>query len=125
MIADLTFDYARDYFSRKKVEFGESHFHQLGFTDESGGFTNLALLFSGQNPHLLKIAEFASSESLTFADRKEIGGSILRQLEMAYDWGAIGSSRPTAENESRRSRRERPTIWGSNRGGALGITSGV
>ncbi len=85
MIADLTFDYARDYFSRKKVEFGESHFHQLGFSDESGGFTNLALLFSDQNPHLLKIAEFASSESLTFADRREIGGSILRQLEMAYD----------------------------------------
>ena len=85
IIPNLTFDYARDYFSRKSLEFGQSHFSQLGFTDEQGRFTNLALLFSDQNPHVLKIAEFGSKDNLSFMDRKEISGSVLKQLEMAYD----------------------------------------
>ena len=85
IISNLTFDYARDYFSRKSLEFGQSHFSQLGFTDEQGRFTNLALLFSDQNPHVLKIAEFGSKDNLSFMDRKEISGSVLKQLEMAYD----------------------------------------
>ena len=85
IISNLTFDYARDYFSRKSLEFGQSHFAQLGFTDEQGRFTNLALLFSDQNPHVLKIAEFGSKDNLSFMDRKEISGSVLKQLEMAYD----------------------------------------
>lgn len=85
VIGDLTFEFAREYFLRKKVDFGIAHFRQLGFVDEEGKMTNLALLFSDQNPHILKVAEFDSSEPLSFSNRKEFNGSILRQLEMAYD----------------------------------------
>ncbi|WP_298734463.1 RNA-binding domain-containing protein [uncultured Subdoligranulum sp.] len=82
----LTFCKAEDYFARHNVPFGESQKRTLGIIGEDGMYTNLGLLLSDQCVHTMKLAVFEGSKKTIFRDRKELSGSLLAQLEEAYEY---------------------------------------
>ena len=49
-------------------------------------YTNLGLLLSDQCPYTIKIAIFDGENQTNFQDRREFGGSLLRQLNEAYEY---------------------------------------
>lgn len=83
---ELTFDTVKKEFDRAGIEFGSSQMRSLHFVTEDGIFTNLAMLLSEQCTHTIKIAVFNGLEKVSFADRTELGGSVLRQVSDAYDY---------------------------------------
>lgn len=85
MRQDLTFDYATAYFAESELALGEPEMRTLGMLTD-GGYTNLALLLSDQCPSFVKAASFDDDSRDIFLEREEYSGSILEQLERAYDF---------------------------------------
>ena len=83
---ELTFESAENIFNEQKIDFGEAQKHTLGLYDESGLFTNTALLISEQNPFTVKCAVFSNEEQTEFKDRKEFSGSLFTQLSAIYEF---------------------------------------
>lgn len=81
---DLTFEYAAVEFQKRGVAFDGNHMKTLQLLNENGIFTNLALLFSDQCPHKVKVAVFEGVDKSTFKDRREFAGSLLQQLNDVY-----------------------------------------
>ena len=86
MIQDLSFEEAAQEFERCGVEFGESQMKTLGIIGADGLFTNLGLLLSDQCFHTVKFAVFNGTKKGDFRSRKEIGGSLLRQMRQSFDF---------------------------------------
>ena len=86
LIQDLTFDTAKDEFARCKVEFGNSQMRTLGIVGADGLYTNLGLLLSDQCTHTIKVAVFSGIKKGDFKTRKEIEGSLLKQMRLAFDF---------------------------------------
>ena len=82
---ELTFDYAKEYFRKKEVEFTKEKFKVLGLT-KNDLYTNLALILSDQCPHTVKVGVFEDRENTVFRNAKEFGGSIFRQLEDTFEF---------------------------------------
>ena len=82
----LTFYGASSLFERRDVAFGQSQMRTLGLIGDDGAFTNLALLLSDECAHSIKIALFEGSKKTVFRDRAEIAGSLLSQIEEAYNY---------------------------------------
>ena len=82
----LSFKAASTFFQKKDVEFGNSQMITLHLVGEDATYTNLALLLSDQCPHTIKLAVFEGSKKTIFKDRKELTGSLLEQLDMAYSY---------------------------------------
>lgn len=82
----LTFNKLSDEFKKRKLDFKKKQMKTLGLTDNSGLYTNLALLLSDQCPHIIKAATFAENDKSNFQDRFEFTGSLLQQLEDAYKY---------------------------------------
>jgi ATP-dependent DNA helicase RecG len=57
----------------------------LGIIGEDGLYVNLGLLLSDQCVHTLKFAVFNGTKKGEFKTRKEIEGSLLRQMRSAFD----------------------------------------
>lgn len=85
----LTFDDANKVFAQQKIEFGIPQMQTLGLISQDGLYTNLGLLLSDQCPHIIKAATFNGTDQQEFQDRKEFTGSILKQLNDAYDYLAL------------------------------------
>jgi ATP-dependent DNA helicase RecG len=83
---ELTFDYAANTFKDNKIPFEKSNQRTLGLINEDGYYTNLGLLFSDQCQHSIKCALYNGETKLEFRDRKEFSGSILKQLDEAYEY---------------------------------------
>lgn len=83
---ELTFDYAKKVFNEKQIGFEKSNQRTLGIINEDGYYTNLGLLFSEQCQHSIKCALYDGNTKLEFRDRKEFLGSILNQLDEAYEY---------------------------------------
>lgn len=83
---ELTFDYAKKIFNEKQIGFEKSNQRTLGIINEDGYYTNLGLLFSEQCQHSIKCALYDGNTKLEFRDRKEFTGSILKQLDEAYEY---------------------------------------
>ncbi|MCL2020432.1 MAG: putative DNA binding domain-containing protein [Oscillospiraceae bacterium] len=84
---ELTFNACADVFSKNKTEFGEVQYNILGIRNHAQQlYTNLGLLLSEQCEHTVKVAVFADAQNTLFLDRKEFGGSVLRQLEETFDY---------------------------------------
>lgn len=83
---DLTFNSARKEFERADISLGAAQMRSLHILTEEGIYTNLAALLSDQCSHTIKIAVFNGLEKVSFADRTELGGSVLRQVTEAYDY---------------------------------------
>lgn len=82
----LTFNGAAAYFEKMGVEFLDTQKKTLHLIDQDGMFTNLGLLLSDQAMHTIKLAVFEGDKKTIFKERREFTGSILLQLEEAYDF---------------------------------------
>ena len=86
LIQELTFNEADIVFENKQIPFGEAQKRSLGLIGEDGTYTNLALLLSDQCTHTVKIAVFEGEQKTVFKDRREFCGSLLKQLNDAYQF---------------------------------------
>ena len=83
---DLTFQYAEQYFDKCSVGFQKANMRTLGLLNADEYFTNTALLLSDQCMHSIKCAVYDGVGKTKFRARKEFSGSILKQLEEAYEY---------------------------------------
>ena len=86
VIQDLTFETLATAFDSRKLKFGDAQKRSLGFVGSNGLYTNLALLFSDQCPHIIRAARFCGTEKVEFQDRKDFSGSILKQVADATEY---------------------------------------
>ena len=82
----LTFNKVVDFFNKRKVEFGRTQMRSLHLIGEDGMYTNLAFLLSEQCTHMIKLAVFEGSKKSVFRDRQELSGSLLNQMEEAFNY---------------------------------------
>lgn len=83
---ELTFKEATTVFEKQGLKFGPEQQLTLGLITKDGYYTNLGLLFSDQCEHNIKCARYLGNDKLDFQDRKEFTGSILTQVEAAYEY---------------------------------------
>ena len=81
---NLTFDAAKAQFARQKVPFDFAKMQTLGLVSQDGIYSNVALLLSDQCPSTIKAATFAGTEKEVFQDRREVSGSLFRQMDDLY-----------------------------------------
>ncbi|MDO5111438.1 MAG: putative DNA binding domain-containing protein [Clostridia bacterium] len=107
----LTFRSAKEEFARRKVTFGETQMKTLRILNADGIYTNLGLLLSDQCTHTIKAAVFEGSDQSIFKDRREFSGSLLRQLNLVYDYIDIhNQTRSTFEKLLRIDSRDYPEV---------------
>lgn len=82
----LTFDVLRKEMQSQGIGFGDVQMKTLKMIGSDGLFTNLALLLSDQCTHTIKVAVFQGKDSVVFRERKEFSGSLLKQLNEAYQF---------------------------------------
>lgn len=76
---NLSFRFLKETFNEQDISFKPQ---ALGFhTNVSKSFTNTAFLMSDQNTFLVKIAVFNGLTVEQFKDRKEISGSLIKQID--------------------------------------------
>ena len=83
---ELTFEAAKKEFDLRNVEFGPQQMRTLKFVDQDNLYSNLGLLLSDQCVHTIKIAVFQGKDQTVFKDRREFTGSLLQQMNEAYDF---------------------------------------
>lgn len=89
---ELTFVYADQYFANAHVPFGSSNKKTLKLLDVDGYYTNTALLLSDQCEHSIKFAVFEGTGKTKFKTRKEFFGSVLKQMNEAYDFLSLNNN---------------------------------
>jgi len=82
----LTFNKAIDFFEKRKIEFGRTQMRTLHLIGDDDMYTNLAFLLSEQCTHMIKLAVFEGSKKSVFKDRRELSGSLLEQMEEAFNY---------------------------------------
>lgn len=108
---ELTFEATEQEFRFRKVEFGPQQMRTLKLVDNDGLYSNLALLLSDQNPHTIKVAVFQGTKQMIFKDRREFGGSLMKQMSEVYDYIDFRNQiRATIEKLSRIDVRDYPVI---------------
>jgi len=95
---ELTFRDLSDEFERKNIDFGENQKRTLGITGTGGLYTNLGLLLSDQCTYTIKIAVFKGTDKFEFKTRKEIGGSLIRQMHAGFDFLSLANNLPAKIN---------------------------
>ena len=80
----LTFKDVDAYFAKKHIEFGEAQKRTMNLISHDGTYSNLGMLLSDQCTHTIKMATFEGSKKSIFKDRRELSGSLLKQMEEAY-----------------------------------------
>ena len=82
----LTFEHCSAFFKKRELDLGPQQMRTLNMIGKDGTFTNLAFLLSEQCTHTIKLAVFEGSKKSVFKDRTELSGSLLEQLEAAFDY---------------------------------------
>ncbi|WP_342558180.1 RNA-binding domain-containing protein [Metasolibacillus sp. FSL K6-0083] len=90
---ELTFTEAGAVFNEQNIKFGPEQMRTLGLITDDGYYTNLGLLFSDQCEHTIKCARYLGNDKLEFQDRKEFAGSILAQVEAAYEYLSLNNAK--------------------------------
>lgn len=80
---DLRFGETADIFKKYNVSFSSAHYLRLGLVDDADHFTQLGELLSDQNRTKLVVETF-SQDSASLSVR-EYSGSLLRQIDQAFD----------------------------------------
>lgn len=83
---DLTFTEAEKAFMALDTVPDAALMRELGLTGADGLYTNLGLLLSDQCPFVIKAATFTGNDQQEFQDRREFGGSLLKQINDAYEY---------------------------------------
>lgn len=99
---NLTFDYVRQAFDKRQIPFASTQMQTLGFYDEDNLYTNLALLLSDQCPHIIKSAIFKGDDKTDFKHRQAFSGSLLKQLDDAYQFLKMQNHMDTSYDGLRR-----------------------
>ena len=86
MNQDLTFNIVKEEFGKRNLELLDTQKKNLGLIGEDNLYTNLGLLLSEQCTHTIKTAVFQGNDKEEFKDRREYGGSILKQLLDVYEY---------------------------------------
>lgn len=89
---DLTFEYAAKYFADNHVSFNDNNKRTLHLIDADGYYTNAALLLSDQCEHSIKCAVYEGTGKTKFKTRKEFTGSVLRQMDEAYEFISLNNN---------------------------------
>ncbi len=90
---NLTFEYATKIFNNNKININEINVKKnLHFITDQKAYTNLALLFSDQNPFSIKVAVYQSIGKENFIDRKEFKGSVLESYSNLVDYLKLNSA---------------------------------
>lgn len=109
MNQDLTFNTLQAEMQRRSIELGQSQMQTLKLIGDDGLYTNLALLLSDQCETTTKVALFQGTDKEVFRDRKEFGGSILKQLEDVYSFlDLINKTKATFSGLYRNDERDYP-----------------
>lgn len=88
---DLTFTYAESYFQKCGISFTASNRRTLKLITADGYYTNAAMLLSDQCEHSIKCAIYEGVGKTTFQTRREFEGSILKQMEDAYEFISLSN----------------------------------
>lgn len=80
---DLRFGETADIFKKYNVSFSPAHYLRLGLVDDAEHFTQLGEMLSDQNRTKLVVGTF-SQDSASLSVR-EFSGSLLRQIDQAFD----------------------------------------
>lgn len=83
---ELTFSYTEKYFADAGLPFTQQNRRTLKLIDADGYYTNSALLLSDQCEHNIKCAVYEGTGKTKFKARKEFFGSILKQMDEAYEY---------------------------------------
>ena len=78
---NLNFIYLNSIFSDKQKELNNTKYKLLNIMNNDNLYTNLGLLLSDECPFTIKCAVFNGNNKLSFKDRKEFTGSLVKQLE--------------------------------------------
>lgn len=89
---ELTFSYAEAYFAKTDLPFGDSNKKTLKLLDADGYYTNTALLLSDQCEHSIKCAVYEGTGKTKFKTRKEFFGSVLKQMDEAYEFLSLNNN---------------------------------
>jgi len=92
LVQELTFNTAINEFNRCGVAFGESQMKTLGIVGMDGLYTNLGMLLSDQCVHTIKFAVFNGTKKGQFKTRKEVDGSILKQMHSTFDFLSLSNN---------------------------------
>lgn len=107
----LSFEATEKEFQLRNVEFGAQQMRSLKLIDRDGLYTNLALLLSDQCTHTIKVAVFQGTDQVIFTDRREFGGSLMKQMNEVYDFIDFRNrTRATIEKLTRIDIRDYPEI---------------
>ena len=107
----LSFEATEKEFQLRNVEFGAQQMRSLKLIDRDGLYTNLALLLSDQCTHTIKVAVFQGTDQVIFTDRREFGGSLMKQMNEVYDFIDFRNrTRATIEKLTRIDTRDYPEI---------------
>lgn len=83
---ELTFKHAKEVFEAQDIELEEPQMKTLGIINRANEYTNLGLLLSDQCPHIIRAAVFNGTNLLDFQDRCDFSGSVLKQMNDAYNY---------------------------------------
>lgn len=88
----LTFKETTAEFERAGLPLDKNHMQTLGIINTDGLYTNLGLLLSDQCPYTIKFAVFSGTGKGEFKTRKEITGSLLKQMRGAFDFLSLSNN---------------------------------
>lgn len=91
---ELTFKEAKYEFENNNLEFDESKKISLGIKNKDNLYTNLGLLISDECPFTIKIAVFEGKDKMNFLNRREVKGSIFKQLRETYEFLDMNNKLP-------------------------------
>lgn len=74
------------------MSFNESNKRTLRLIDADGYYTNAALLLSDQCEHTIKCAVYEGVGKTAFKTRKEFSGSVLKQMDEAYEFISLNNN---------------------------------
>ena len=85
-LQDLHFEYMKNIFKNHNIKIDHNKFKSLKLLNLDNKYTNLGLLLSDECPYSIKCAIFNGNNKLEFKDRKEFEGSVLKQVNEAFDY---------------------------------------
>ena len=110
MNQNLTFETLQEEMKKRNLDLGPAQMRTLHLIGEDGLYTNLALLLSDQCEHTIKAAVFQGSDKAIFRDRKEFSGSVLKQLQEAFQLiELLNKTQATFAGLERADKRDYPT----------------
>lgn len=83
---ELHFKYLNEIFNKNNIELDNNKLKSLHIMNSDNLYTNLGLLLSDECPYEIKLAIFNGTNNFEFQNRKELSGSILKQINDTLDY---------------------------------------